>query len=260
MTILDKIVAYKKKELADISILATINELEDSILFDRKIISLSESVLDGSRSGIIAEFKRKSPSKGIINSNASVAEVAEGYYNEGAAGVSILTDNHFFGGMNEDIKRAREEATFPILRKDFTISEYQVVEAKAIGADAILLIAAILEVGEILHLSKLARSIGLEVLLEIHEMKELDKVNEYINIIGVNNRDLRSFEVSTTISLELAERLPAGFTRISESGISSSRDIKTLKDAGYDGFLIGEKFMAEPDPVRAFSGFVKSIV
>jgi indole-3-glycerol phosphate synthase len=259
MTILDKIVANKKNELAAAGVSATLNELEGSRFFDRKIISLSESVLDRTRSGIIAEFKRKSPSKGNINCNASVAEVAEGYYKEGAAGVSILTENHFFGGSNDDLKKARDEAFFPILRKDFIISEYQVVEAKAIGADAILIIAAILERSEILQLSRLARSIGLEVLLEIHEKGELDKVNEYINIIGVNNRDLRSFEVNTSVSLELADSIPAGFARISESGISSPQDIKSLRDAGYDGFLIGERFMAAPDPVRAFSGFVKSI-
>jgi indole-3-glycerol phosphate synthase len=259
MTILDKIVANKRKELAGASVFTTLNELEGSKLFDRKVISLSKSVLDSERSGIIAEFKRKSPSKGVINNNASVAEVADGYFKEGAAGVSILTDKHFFGGSNDDLKRARDEAFFPILRKDFTISEYQVIEAKAIGADAILIIAAILDSKEILCLSKLASSIGLEVLLEIHERSELDKVNEYIDIIGVNNRDLRSFEVNTAISLELAGKIPAGFARISESGISSPLDIKELRDAGYDGFLIGERFMAATDPVKAFSGFVKSI-
>ncbi len=157
------------------------------------------------------------------------------------------------------LKRQGTRPIYPILRKDFIVSEYQVVEAKAIGADAILIIAAILKRSEILHLSRLARSIGLEVLLEIHERAELEKVNEYINIIGVNNRDLRSFEVNTSVSLELADMIPAGFVRISESGISSSQDIKSLRDAGYDGFLIGERFMAAPDPVRAFSGFVKSI-
>ena len=259
MTILDRIVENKKRELVLAEASVSIQELEGSKLFDRKTISLSSSILDRGKSGIIAEFKRKSPSKGAINTSASVVDVTDGYFREGAAGVSILTDFNFFGGSNKDLIMAREESFSPILRKDFTISEYQVVEAKAIGADAILIIAAILDGREILNLSKLARSMGLEVLLEIHEKSELEKVNEYINIIGVNNRDLRSFEVNTAISLELAPKIQAGFVRISESGISSSMEIKALRDAGFDGFLIGERFMSAPDPVKAFSGFVKSI-
>jgi len=259
MTILDKIVENKRRELALAEASVSIQELEGSQLFDRKTISLSSSILDRGKSGIIAEFKRKSPSKGAINTDASVVEVTDGYFSEGASGVSILTDSHFFGGSNVDLISAREESFFPILRKDFTISEYQVVEAKAIGADAILIIAAILDSREIKSLSKLARSLGLEVLLEIHEKSELEKVNEYINIVGVNNRDLRSFEVNTSISLELAPKIPAGFARISESGITSPEEIHALRAAGFDGFLIGERFMATPNPVKAFSDFVKSI-
>jgi indole-3-glycerol phosphate synthase len=260
MTILDRIVENKRKELALAEASVSLQELEGSRLFDRKTISLSSSITDRAKSGIIAEFKRKSPSKGVINTSASAAEIADGYFREGAAGISILTDSHFFGGSNHDLISARDDSFFPILRKDFTISEYQVVEAKSIGADAILIIAAILGSREILNLSKLARSLGLEVVLEIHEKAELEKVNEFISIVGVNNRDLRSFEVNTSVSLDLAPKIPAGFARISESGITSPEEIHALRAAGFDGFLIGERFMATPNPVKAFSDFVKSII
>jgi indole-3-glycerol phosphate synthase len=149
---------------------------------------------------------------------------------------------------------------FPVLRKDFIISEYQVVESKAIGADAILLIAAALTGREILTLAKLARSLGMEVLLEIHEKKELDMANQFISIIGVNNRDLKTFSVNTDVSLEISRHIPGTFVKISESGISSPAVIMDMKEAGYDGFLIGEKFMYTEDPVLAFREFVKDII
>ena len=260
MTILDKIIAYKKRELAVISALTPARELENRKLFEREVFSLSESLLDKSKTGIIAEFKRKSPSKGIINSDASVVDVTSGFFREGASGVSVLTDNHFFGGSSADLSDARKNNRFPILRKDFIISEYQVVESKTIGADAILLIAAALKKDEIMDLAKLARSTGMEVLLEIHEPDELDMINQYINIIGVNNRNLKTFEVNTDISMNLADQIPQGFITISESGISLPQDIKKLKTAGYNGFLMGEKFMSAPDPVKAFSEFVKELM
>lgn len=259
MTILDKIIAHKKMELATNAAMTSIHDLENRKLFRREVISLSEFLLDKSKTGIIAEFKRKSPSKGIINSEASVVEVTSGYFREGASGVSILTDNQFFGGSAVDLSLARENSTFPILRKDFIIDEYQVIESKAIGADAILLIAAALGKPEILTLAHLARSLGLEVLLEIHGNEELDKVNQYVNILGVNNRNLKTFEVNTDTSEKLADKMPAGFIKISESGISSPQIIRKLKTAGYHGFLIGEKFMYAPDPVKAFAEFVKLI-
>ena len=259
MTILDKIIENKKKELKVLAGMTSVGDLEKSRLFKREPISLSEFLLDRNKTGIIAEFKRKSPSKGVINSSSSVVDVTCGYFREGASGVSVLTDNQFFGGSPSDLVNAREKSSFPILRKDFIIDEYQVIESKAIGADAILLIAAALDNKAILNLSRLARSLGLEVLLEIHEPDELDKVNQYVNIIGVNNRNLKTFEVNTDISEKLAEKIPAGFLKISESGISSPQIIKKLRTSGYDGFLVGEKFMSAPDPVKAFSEFVKDL-
>jgi indole-3-glycerol phosphate synthase len=260
MTILDKIIENKKKELEVLAGMTAVKDLENSRLFKRETISLSEFILDKTKTGIIAEFKRKSPSKGIINSSSSVEEVTSGYFRAGASGVSILTDTQFFGGSNSDLLHAREKSLFPILRKDFIIDEYQVIESKSIGADAILLIAAALEKQTIVNLSQLARSLGLEVLLEIHEQDELDKVNQYVNIIGVNNRNLKTFEVNTDISDKIADKIPQGLLKISESGISSPQVIKKLRVIGYNGFLIGEKFMCTPDPVKAFSEFVKDLI
>jgi indole-3-glycerol phosphate synthase len=260
MTILDKIIENKKKELEVLAGATAVKDLENSRLFKRETISLSESLLDRSKTGIIAEFKRKSPSKGIINSSSPVEEVTSGYFREGASGISILTDNQFFGGSDTDLLIAREKSHFPILRKDFIINEYQVIESKSIGADAILLIAAALGEQEILNLSRLARSLGLEVLLEIHEEDELDNINRYVNIVGVNNRNLKTFEVNTDISDKIADKIPQGLLKISESGISSPQVIKKLRVIGYNGFLIGEKFMCTPDPVKAFSEFVKDLI
>jgi len=260
MTILDVIIANTKKELAAIKKLTSVKDLENTLFFNRNTNSLSKNLLDNSRTGIIAEFKRKSPSKGIINIESSVAEVTSGYFSEGASGVSILTDNKYFGGSANDLQLARENKLMPILRKDFIIDEYQVIEAKAYGADAILLIAAAHKYKEILNLSQLAHSLGLEVLFEVHKPKELDLVNQYVNIIGVNNRNLKTFDVSTDTSFEIVEKIPSGFVKISESGLSSPLVIKRLKEAGYNGFLIGERFMCSPDPVKAFSVFVKEII
>jgi indole-3-glycerol phosphate synthase len=259
MTILEKIIENKQKEVRLSAELTHVKELEKSRFFTREIISLSESLSDKNRTGIIAEFKRKSPSKGILNSVSSVAEVASGYFREGASGISILTDVQFFGGSNSDLSHAREKGIFPILRKDFIIDEYQVIESKSIGADAILLIGAVLGKKRVLSLSELARSIGLEVLLEIHGHDEIDMINEYVNIVGVNNRDLRTFSVNTRISEKMAHQIPPGILKISESGISSPVEIKKLRVSGYDGFLMGERFMSTPDPVKSFSEFIKDI-
>jgi indole-3-glycerol phosphate synthase len=259
MTILENIIENKKKELILLKKLTPVSYLENSALFNRRIISLSESLLDKKKTGIVAEFKRKSPSRGIINSTSQVEEVTTGYFEEGASGVSILTDTQFFGGSNADISQIRGKSFFPILRKDFIIDEIQVIESKSIGADVILLIAAILEKKEVMKLSALARSLGMEVLLEVHDTSELEKVNGDINIIGVNNRNLKTFEVNTEISERLIGKIPDGFLKISESGLTSSKIIDKLRVSGYNGFLIGGKFMNNSDPVRAFSEFVKDI-
>jgi len=260
MTILDKIIENKRKEVSLLAESTSVKSLENSEFFKRDIISLSKSLLDRNKSGIIAEFKRKSPSKGVLNSYSSVKEVTSGYFREGASGISVITDYQFFGGTNIDISSIREKSQFPILRKDFIIDEYQIIESKSIGADVILLIAAVLGKKEILNFSGLARSLGLEVLLEIHEYEELDKVNQHINIIGVNNRNLKTFEVKTDVSEVLAEKIPDEFLKISESGISSIQVLKKLRLCGYNGFLIGEKFMSSPDPVNAFAEFVSETI
>jgi indole-3-glycerol phosphate synthase len=260
MTILDKIIENKRKEVSLLAESTSVKSLENSEFFKRDIISLSKSLLDRNKSGIIAEFKRKSPSKGVLNSYSSVKEVTSGYFRDGASGISVITDYQFFGGTNIDISSIREKSQFPILRKDFIIDEYQIIESKSIGADVILLIAAVLGKKEILNLSGLARSLGLEVLLEIHEYDELDKVNQHINIIGVNNRNLKTFEVKTDVSEVLAEKIPDEFLKISESGISSIQVLKKLRLCGYNGFLIGEKFMSSPDPVKAFAEFVSETI
>ena len=259
MTILDEIVSAKKKELVNLIELKPVKALEISPFFSRETISLSESIDNKLRTGIIAEFKRKSPSKGIFNSTASVADVTSGYFREGASGVSVLTDYQYFGGSLSDLVNARESGNFPILRKDFIISEYQVIESKAFGADAILLIAAVLGRSETRKLAELANSLGMEVILEVHDPEELVLLNRYVNIVGVNNRNLKTFDVNINISEKVANIIQKSFLKISESGISSPLIIEKLKRLGYNGFLIGEIFMKNSDPVTSFSEFAKSI-
>jgi indole-3-glycerol phosphate synthase len=260
MTILDKIIAYKRKELMFFREHTSLSDLEKSKLFSRETVSLSQSLSDHVKTGIIAEFKRKSPSKGIINPDALVANVTQGYAGAGASGLSILTDRKFFGGSCDDLMLARELNVIPILRKDFIIDEIQVVESKAAGADAILLIAAALAKDQIHKLSSLSHSLGMEVILEIHTRDEIEMVCENIDIIGVNNRDLRTFDVNINLSVEIADKIPGQFLKISESGISSPSAIKYLRQAGYNGFLIGGYFMKKEDPVSAFSDFVKGVL
>ena len=260
MTILERIILHKKKELVKARAIHPLKELEQSGFFTREIRSLSKAVANPDKSGIIAEFKRKSPSRGMINDQALVEEVTTGYFRSGASGLSILTDHEFFGGTNDDLSRARELNPIPILRKDFIIDEYQILEARAIGADAILLIAAVLTQLQAKNLARFARSFDLEVLLEIHQEGELDRLNEFVNLVGVNNRDLDTFTVDTERSVKLAGVIPQDFVRISESGITSPLVIKSLKGYGYQGFLIGESFMRHPEPAVAFSDFMKQLV
>jgi indole-3-glycerol phosphate synthase len=259
MNILEKIILNKRKEVAVLMEQTAFSTLEKSSMFSRTTLSLSDFILNPSRSGIIAEFKRKSPSGGIINSHSGVEEVTKGYSDAGASGLSILTDNLFFGGSCTDIIQARDYNDIPILRKEFIIDEIQVLESKAVGADAILLIASVLEKSQILRLATLSRSLNMEVLLEIHSLKELEKVNEHVNIIGINNRDLGTLKTSVNLSVMLADKIPGEFVKISESGISNAQTVIDLRDAGYNGFLIGEYFMSKPDPVIAFADFAKKI-
>jgi len=260
MTTLERIIAAKRKELPVNMERSPVRTLEEMPDFARKTVSLTQALLDPERTGIIAEFKRKSPSKGVLNAYATVEEVTTGYFRAGASALSILTDTEFFGGSADDLIRAREINPIPILRKDFIIDEYQVVESKAMGADAILLIAAVLDKQRTKQLAALARSLHLQVILEVHDAAELELANEHVSVIGVNNRDLRDFSVDINRSMELAPLIAHDFLKISESGIHSVMAIKQLRSSGYDGFLMGERFMRDPDPATSFAEFVKQIV
>ena len=259
MTILDKIIAFKRQEVAQLSNNIPIKLLENSEFFQKDCISLKQQIKQKDKSGIIAEFKRQSPSKGIINENATVKETTKGYIEAGASGVSILTDTNFFGGKNEDVIAVRKLNLGPILRKDFTVSEYQIIEAKSIGADAILLIAAVLTKKEIKQFTTLAHQLGLEVLLEVHTQEELDKYIPEINLVGINNRNLKTFEVDFENSIRLAAQLPTGTVKIAESGISDYKNIIELKKHGFEGFLIGENFMKTTNPSMACKQFIEQI-
>ncbi len=260
MNILDRIVAHKKTEVQSAKKYVSYTSLEESEFFHRDVLSLRDFLLDGTRTGIIAEFKRKSPSKGIINDEVSVKEVTTAYAEAGASALSVLTDRKFFMGRKTDLLRARRANSIPILRKDFMIDEFQVIEARSLGADIILLIAAILSPAEIQRLASLAKSLGLNVLLEVHNMEELERsINPNLDAIGVNNRNLADFTVSVETSYQLAEHIPAEFLKISESAISNTDTIKQLKKAGFNGFLIGENFMKEKDPGLAMREFVKGL-
>jgi indole-3-glycerol phosphate synthase len=259
MNILDEIIAFKYKEVGQRKLNCTISGLEKSKYFQRETISLKNSILDSSKSGIIAEFKRKSPSKGIINNSVTVEKVTTGYANYGASGLSVLTDEIFFGGSNADLSNARECNSIPILRKDFVVDEYQIVEAKSIGADAILLIAACLSADQIKKLSKFAKSLSLEILLELHSEDEFDEIYHEVDLIGINNRNLKTFKVDIEQSKRYAAIIPNTFVKIAESGINSVEVIKDLKTHGFKGFLIGELFMQSIDPVETFENFVNEL-
>ena len=248
MTILEKIVKYKKEEVAVQKSAVPIDLLTQSIYFELPALSLSHFLLHASKVGIIAEFKRKSPSKGLINGASAVEEVTQGYVEAGVSGLSVLTDEHFFGGSNENLTKARVRNYIPILRKEFIVEEYQLFEAKSIGADVILLIAECLSKTEVYQLAKTARSLGLEVLMEIHSEDQLAKCNEFINLVGVNNRNLKNFEVDIQTSVGLFPKISNDFVKISESGISDPATIVYLKKIGFQGFLIGEHFMVDEAP------------
>ncbi len=258
MNILDQIVAKKKVEVKERKTTVPVAVLENKPFFHKECYSLKRFLPDEKRTGIIAEFKRKSPSKGIINGTADVIKVTKAYASNGASAISVLTDEEFFGGQLKDLEAARIN-TIPLLRKDFIIDEYQILEAKAYGASVILLIAACLTPQQVKMLAAFAKNLGLEVLLEIHGEDELEHICEGVDLIGVNNRNLKTFEVSIETSLKLIEMIPSSLMAIAESGISGIETIVTLRRAGFCGFLIGEQFMKNTDPSIAFIDFVKRI-
>lgn len=259
MDILNKITADKIKEVALRKALIPVQQLEQTVLFKRKTVSLAKALKEGS--GIIAEHKRRSPSKSVINNSLSVQDVAKGYENAGASGMSVLTDGKYFGGSLDDLLLARASTSFPILRKEFIVDEYQIIEAKAFGADAILLIAATLSAKQIEQFSSFAKSLDLDVLCESHNAQELQKsILPTIDMLGVNNRNLKTFAVSLETSKTLAKIIPDEFVKVSESGISSVDAIKELQPYGFQGFLIGEHFMKTNDPGASAAKFIQSLI
>lgn len=255
VNILEKIIEHKKREVARRKTDRPVHDLEKERFFHRETLSLRKSVLSEKKTGIIAEYKRRSPSKGVINNRDSVEAVTRAYRGYGASGISILTDFEFFGGSLDDLMAARDNQ-IPLLRKDFTVDEYQVVEAKAFGADVILLIAACLSPQAVKTLSASAQALGLEVLLELHDETELDHICDTVDLVGVNNRNLKNFEVDLEHSVRLARQIDDRFVKVAESGINDVKNIHYLKSVGFRGFLIGEHFMKQPSPMAAFKEFV----
>lgn len=257
--ILEKIVANKRREVVERKKNFPIKRLEKNSNFNRTTFSMVRHLRKPDGVGIIAEFKRQSPSRGTINDESEVVKTTSGYVEAGVSCISILTDEKYFGGKNKDITKSRKFVVSPILRKDFIIDEYQLVEAKSIGADAILLIAALLSKAEIQALATFSGNLGLEVLTEIHNEEELDKLCPQVDIVGVNNRNLKTFETSTDTSKYLSGLIPSEFLKISESGIHSTESLLELKSYGFEGFLIGERFMATSNPVEACRMFIDSV-
>ena len=253
--ILEDIIAHKRIEVEQQKRCVSMQQLLQNCNNDYTVISMSD-VLRKSDSGIIAEFKRRSPSKGWINAEADSSIIPSGYEKSGATAVSILTDERFFGGTLKDIKNARPSISLPILRKDFIIDEYQIYQARIVGANAILLIASALSVKECSALAAKAHELQLEVLLEIHSEKEIDYIDDNINMVGVNNRNLGTFHTDVQNSFVLAQKLPSDMIKVSESGISDTSVVKELREVGYRGFLIGENFMKSANPDKELNKFI----
>lgn len=258
MNILDTIIAAKRIEVEQRKKERSIADLESGPFFSSKTLSLKRFILDESKTGIIAEYKRKSPSKGIINDKATVDDVTKAYAKYGASGLSVLTDEQFFGGTLNDLVAATVNEV-PLLRKDFMVDEYQLVEAKAFGAEVVLLIAACLSTKEVKKMATAAKNLGLEVLLELHDERELEHVCPEVDLVGINNRNLKTFSVDLEQSIKLADKLGTDFIKVAESGISDVKNIHYLKSYGFQGFLIGEEFMKQQNPGDAFKNFVTEL-
>lgn len=258
MTILDNIVADKRLEVASRREAVSLDHLKGLANGLPKGRSLKQA-LETSRTGIISEFKRKSPSKGYIHPDADVASIVSAYQTGGCTGVSVLTDYLYFGGTIGDFKKARQVLDCPMLRKDFMIDPYQVYEAKVLGADVILLIASALTLDEAYDLGELAHELGMEVLLEVHNEAELNYISRFTDMVGVNNRNLSTFVTDVQVSFDLADKIPSEFVRISESGLSDPDTVKKLREVGYKGFLMGENFMKHDDPGAALSSFILAL-
>ena len=257
MNILEKIIQQKYRDVALAKEAVSESDLKNFSAYGRTCLNLRDFVLDPSRNGIIAEFKRASPSKGFINDHSGPADIAIAYQENRVSAISVLTDPTFFKGTLDDLSAVCEISSVPVLRKEFIVDSYQITEAKAYGADVILLIASCLSPQEIGRLSAYAKSLGLNVLLEVHNAMELQSnLFDSIDAIGVNNRNLADFTVSIQHSLDLVNLIPDRYIKVSESGISDPASIKTLKEAGFQAFLIGENFMKSENPAQAISDFV----
>ena len=259
MNTLEKIVDFKRKEVEERKSLYPVPLLEKSVYFSPQTVSLSKYLKRDDKNGIIAEIKRHSPSKGYLNKYVNVERTSIGYMQAGASALSVLTDSEFFKGTSGDLTVARKFNFCPILRKDFIIDEYQIVESKSIGADAILLIAAVLTKNEIKNFTDRAHALNMEVLLEIHEEEELEKLYEGVDVVGVNNRNLKTLQIDINTSFYLADLIPFKYLRISESGIENPETILKLREAGYNGFLIGSHFMKHPRPEQACRDFISEL-
>ena len=259
MNTLEKIVLEKRKQVKEEKQLFPVELLIRSIYYTSECVSLKKYLVREDKSGIIAEIKKRSPALGAINPYVKIEKLSIGYMQAGASALSVLTDKKFFGGSNADLTTARKYNFCPILRKDFVIDEYQIIEAKSIGADAILLIAAILGKEQIMHFTGLAHKLGMEVILELHAEHELEKINDEIDVIGVNNRNLETMEIDIATSKSMAKLIPRGFIKISESGIEDPKIVLELKQLGYNGFLIGSYFMKHPEPGKTCAAFIQQL-
>ena len=258
-TILTDIINFKRKEVKERQDRNPLSLIKQCIPYSTRIASLRQRLLKENESGIIAEFKQKSPSLGVINPNVKVATVTSGYALAGASALSVLTDNQFFGGSLNNFSIARQHNNCPMLQKDFFIDEYQIYEARALGADVILLIAAALTKEEVKEFASLAASLGMESILEVHTAEELSHLCPEVSIVGVNNRDLKTFITDLSRAEELSPLIPSSYVKIAESGIRTPDDLIRLRKAGYKGFLIGEKFMTQADPAKACADFISQI-
>lgn len=257
--ILEEIVANKRTEVEQAKLQVPLEVLKEAACSAPSVRSLRKSIESHHEGGIIAEFKRRSPSKDWINRHAKIEDIIPSYEKAGAAGLSILTDYNYFGGTLEDVIRARKLTQLPILRKEFVVDAYQLYEARVAGADACLLIAAAIGTKLCHKLAAVAHSIGLEVILEIHQAEELEAFSNNVDIIGVNNRNLKVFKTDPSQSEELYDMLPKGALPISESGLLDANIARKLHDIGYKGFLVGEAFMKTAEPGLALENYIKCL-
>ncbi len=257
--ILTRIIATKAEEVAAAKASLPLAELKDKCKDLAPTHSLKASLLSHAEGGIIAEFKRRSPSKDWIKREAKVADIIPAYEQAGAAGLSILTDHTYFGGCLNDVRSARPLTTLPILRKEFVIDAYQLYEARVAGADACLLIAAAIGAERCHELATVAHEVGLEVILEVHSHDELAAYSHEVDIIGVNNRNLKQFKTDTRLSVDLYRSLPPDAVPISESGLLQATTARCLRDIGYKGFLVGEAFMKTTQPGETLHDYINTL-